>query len=246
MSLKIPKKMQSLLKSPILLLLITTVFSLKGFSQNCEFYFPLVENRGVQLQNFNQRDRLQSTQEIRVRQVETDGESIIATMDSRFFDQRGREQHEGSFRVICTGNQMMVDVQSLLDPNMMEGFQGMEVQVEGNHIILPSGMQAGQSLPDAELQMKVTTGGVTFADIKFTISNRKVESREKVEVPAGSFDSYKLSYETFMETRTMGIPIRVSGRVVEYHAPGIGAVRTETYDSRDRLQGYTVVSEIFR
>jgi hypothetical protein len=242
--IKIPKIMKSFLR-PFSLLVLFFTFSLNGFSQNCEFYFPLVENRGVQLQNFNPRDRLQSSQEIRVQRVETTGEKVTATMESRVFDQRGREQHQGSFQVSCTGNQMMIDVQSMLDPNLMEGFQGMEVQVEGSEIILPSGLAAGQSLPDAEMNMKVVTGGLTFADIHFTISNRKVESRESVEVPAGTFECYKLSYETFMETRTMGIPIRVSGRVIEYHAPGIGAVRTETYDSRDRLQGYTVLSKIF-
>lgn len=236
--------MKSLLRSGILLT-IGLVFSLSGNAQNCDFYVPLVENRGMQLQSFNQRDRLQHTQEVRVQKVETDGNRLIATMQSTLFDQRGREQHQGSFQVICSGNQLMIDVQSLLDPNVLEGFQGMEVQMEGNEIVLPSNLAVGQTLPDAELTMEVITGGVTFATVRFTISERKVEARETIQVPAGEFDSYKVSYATHMETRTMGIPIRASGRVVEYHAPGIGAVRTETYDSRDRLQGYTVISEIY-
>ncbi len=226
-------------------LVIVLIFPVSGIAQNCDFYVPLAENRGMQLQSFNQRDRLQHSQEVRVQKVETDGNRIIATMQSTMFDQRGREQHKGSFQVICSGNQLMIDVQSLIDPSVMEGFQGMEVKMEGEDIVLPSSLAVGQTLPDAELTMEVTTGGLTFANIHFTISDRKVESRETIEVPAGEFDCYKVSYATRMETRTMGIPIRASGRVVEYHAPGIGAVRTETYDSRDRLQGYTVISEIY-
>jgi hypothetical protein len=236
--------MKSLLKIS-LLLIIAIISPLPGSAQNCDFYVPLAEDRGMQLQSFNQRDRLQHTQEVRVQKVETDGDRVIATMQSTMFDQRGREQHQGSFQVICSGNQLMIDVQSLLDPNVMEGFQGMEVQMEGNDIVLPSSLAVGQTLPDAELTMEVTSGGLTFANVHFTISERKVESRETIQVPAGEFDCYKLSYATHMETRTMGIPIRASGRVVEYHAPGIGAVRTETYDSRDRMQGYTVISEIY-
>lgn len=236
--------MKSLLKTS-LVLIIAWIFPLSGIAQNCDFYVPLLENRGMQLQSFNQRDRLQHSQEVRVQKVETDGNRIIATMQSTMFDQRGREQHKGSFQVICSGNQLMIDVQSLIDPSVMEGFQGMEVKMEGEDIVLPSTLAVGQTLPDAELTMEVTTGGLTFANIHFTISDRKVESRETIEVPAGKFDCYKVSYTTRMETRTMGIPIRASGRVVEYHAPGIGAVRTETYDSRDRLQGYTLISEIY-
>lgn len=227
---------------PALFLLFS---SMAGSAQNCGLYIPLVENRGLQLQSYNHRDRLQSTQEVRVQGVETDGNSIIATMHTRAFDQRDREIHQGSFRVICSGTRLMIDVQSMLDPNMMEGFQGMEVNVESSEVILPSNVSVGQSLPDAELNMEVTTGGVTFADIQYSITGRKVESQETVTVPAGDFECYKISYNTRMETRTMGIPIRTSGKVVEYHAPGIGVVRSENYDSRDRLQGYTVLSEIF-
>ncbi len=174
---------------PALFILFT---SMAGSAQNCGLYIPLVEDRGLQLQSYNHRDRLQSTQEVRVQDVETDGNSTIATMHTRAFDQRDREIHQGSFRVICSGTRLMIDVQSLLDPSMMEGFQGMEVSMESSEIILPSNVSVGQSLPDAELNMEVTTGGVAFAVVQYAISDRKVESHEVVSVPAGDFECYKI------------------------------------------------------
>jgi hypothetical protein len=211
---------------------------------NCGYYLPLVEGRGIQLQHFNQRDRLQSTQEVTVQKVDRQGDRLVATMHTRMLDQRDREMHQATFTVICDGNQLLLDVQSLLDPGVMEGFKGMEVRIDSDHMVMPNSLSAGQDLPDAALSMKVLAGGVEFADVSLSISGRTVEGREQISVPAGTFESYRVSYHTHMETRAMGIPVRMSGKTIEFHAPGVGAVRTETYDERERLQGYTVLSKI--
>lgn len=214
-------------------------------ANDCNFYIPLVENSGMEFENYNRRDRLQGRQKVTVNKVERTGGQVVATMNNTIFDERDKELHQSDFLIKCDGNQMLIDIKSLLDPNMLGGFKDMEIVMETNDIVVPGNLAVGQNLPDSEMTMKVRTGNVTFADIKLEMVNRTVEGRESITVPAGTFDCYKITYDLLTVTSTMGIPMRVNARVVEYHAANRGPVRSETFDSRDRLQGYTVLSKVF-
>jgi hypothetical protein len=225
--------------------LLLSGLSIVTMASDCSFYIPFKENSGIEYQSFNHRDRLQGSQRVTVVKVEDNAGETIATMRSESFDQRDKELFQSEFMVTCTGNQIMIDIQSLLDANMMQGFQGMEMEIESTDIILPGKLTVGQQLPEAEMRMKVSTSGMTIADMTLRMANRTVDGMETITVPAGTFECYKISYDLLTETRSMGIPMRINAKVIEYHAPNQGAVRSENYDERDRLQGYTVLSKVF-
>lgn len=231
-------------KQTIIFLLLTGL-SIVTMAGDCSFYIPFKENSGIEYQSFNHRDRLQGSQRVTVVKVDNNAGETIATMRSESFDQRDKELFQSEFRVKCTGNQIMIDIQSLLDANMMQGFQGMEMEIESTDIILPGKLTVGQQLPEAEMRMKVSTSGMTISDMTLRMANRTVDGMETITVPAGTFECYKISYDLLTETRSMGIPMRINAKVIEYHAPNQGAVRSENYDERDRLQGYTVLSKVF-
>jgi hypothetical protein len=236
--------MKHLFKHTCLILCLSSFLS-QVSANDCNFYIPLVENSGMEFQNFNHRNRLQGSQKVTVKKVEQTGSQVIATMNNSIFDDRNREIHQSDYQIKCDGNHMMIDIKSLIDPNMLAGFKNMEIQMETDDILIPNRLSVGQTLPDSRMMMKVKTGNVTFADITLEMVNRTVTSKESITVPAGTFDCFKITYELLTVTSTMGIPLRVNARVVEYHSPNKGPVRSETYDSRDRLQGYTVLSNVF-
>lgn len=233
------------IKKQSILFLLFTGLSIATMANDCDFYIPFKVNNGIEYQSFNHRDRLQGSQKVTVLKVEENAGEMIATMQSESFDQRNRELFQSEFMVKCKGNQIMIDIQSLLDPNMMQGFQGMEMEIESSDIILPGKLTVGQTLPEAEMKMKVFTSGMAISDITLSMANRTVDGMESITVPAGTFECYKISYDLLTETRSMGIPMRIKAKVIEYHAPNQGVVRTENYDDRDRLQGYTVLSKVF-
>jgi hypothetical protein len=214
-------------------------------AQDCELYLPLVENTGVQYQNFNRRDKLEGTQDIMIKKISSTANETEALISAKYYDNRERFQHEGEYTIICKGNELIIDMQSMMDPNMMEGYKDMEVIMKSNNLSLPSKLNVGDQLPDANMDMQVSSSGMTISDIKLIIRNRKVEGIENITTPAGTYECFKISYENFMETRTMGIPIKMTTKAVEYYAPGVGNVRSEYYDSKDRLQSYTVLSKIY-
>lgn len=225
----------------VFLLLITTGIT----AQNCDLYFPLVENKGVQYQNFNKRDKIESTQDVMVKKVTRHSDHTEALLSTRFYDNRDRFQHEGEFTVRCKGNELMLDVQSLLDPDMLEGFKDMEINISSIDIIIPDNLKVGDNLPDAGMNMSVSTAGMKITEIEINITERKVQAIENITTPAGTFECFKITYETNTQSRTMGMTNRLTSKNVEYYAPGVGNVRTEIYDQSDRLESYTILSKIY-
>lgn len=236
-----PKPMN---KSLLFLFLITIASA--GLAQDCNLFIPLIENKGMQYQSFNRRDRLEGTQDVMIKTVTRHGDHTEALISTKYYDSRERFQHEAEYTIRCKGDELIIDIQSMLDQAMLAGFKDMEITMTTVDISLPSRMEPGDLLPEARVEMTVRSAGTTISEITFITRNRKVEAIETITTPAGTFECYKISYEAFTETRTMGIPFRVTAKGFEYYAQGIGNVRSEFYDDRDRLQSYQVLSRLYQ
>jgi hypothetical protein len=70
----------------------------------------------------------------------------------------------------------------------------------------------------------------------------KCEAIEDVTVPAGTFKCHKIT-QTVATTGYIGRK-EVISKTVSWYAPGIGTVKTETYDAKDKLQGSTELVEL--
>jgi hypothetical protein len=232
------------MKKPLSFLVILLI-SLTLSAQDCNFYIPLEENRGLVFENYNRRDKLEGTQEITIKKVTPHSDYIEALVQARYFDTGSKLTHEMEFTIKCSGNELTIDIQSMIDQSLLAGFRGMDISMTTSDIMIPNNPRTGDVLPEASLQMTVSSSGMKISDLDMTIRNRNVEGFEKIDTPAGSFDVYKISYETYTEIGAMGIKRRITTKGVEYLAPGIGSVRSEVYDDRDRLQSYTVLSKIY-
>jgi hypothetical protein len=217
------------------------------FSQNCDLYMPLVEGKGFQYQNFNRRDRLEGVNDMVIKSVSNSMGQTEAIVSVKYMDNREKLKHEGEYKIICKGDELIIDIQSMIDQAMMQqSGEGVEVSMTNiRNISVPSSIKAGDNLPDASMDMKVTMGAMTMTDMKMLIQNRKVEGRESITTPAGTFNCFKITYENVTNSRIMGMNSRVIGRGVEYYAPGVGNVRSEFYDDKGRIQSYTVLSKIY-
>lgn len=216
------------------------------WAQDCSLYIPFEEGKGFQYQNFNRRDRLEGTNDMVIKSVTRQGNQTEALMQVKYYDSRNREQHEGEYLVICKGDELIIDFQSMLGPQVLPSGEGMEVSMSNvNHLSIPSAIKVGDKLPDATMDMKVSMGTMSMSDMKFTTRNRKVESKESITTPAGTFECFKITYEHVMDSRLMGINRQTVTKGVEYFAPGVGNIRSEHYDDKDRLQSYTVLSKIY-
>jgi hypothetical protein len=106
-------------------------------------------------------------------------------------------------------------------------------------MVYPAGLSAGQTLPDANITVSASTGGVSILNLTVIITNRKVVGTESVTVPAGTFECFKITYD--VETKMM---FKVNATVTEYVNMGVGNVKTETFDKKGKPAGTTQLVEL--
>jgi len=216
------------------------------WAQNCDLYIPLEEGKGYQYQNFNSRDKLEGIQDILIKSVTQESGQTVAVVEAKMYDKREKLQHEGEYKIICKGNELVIDIQSIIDQSILQSFEGMEVSMSNiENISLPGNLGVGDKLPDAHMEMKVSMGGVSVTEMNFTTQNRTVEAKQEITTPAGTYNCFKITYENKMDTRAMGMNRSDLSKGVEYYAPGVGNVRSEFYNDKGKLQSYTVLSKIY-
>ena len=75
--------------------------------------------------------------------------------------------------------------------------------------------------------------------LSINITNRKIEGKETITTPAGSYDCFKMTYD--IESKTV-MTVKMKG--IDWFAENVGTVRSESLDKNGKLQGYTVLESI--
>ncbi|NRB63139.1 MAG: hypothetical protein HRU40_08980 [Saprospiraceae bacterium] len=212
-----------------------------GYSQNnCSEYFPFEEGVSMEYKNFDRKDKIQSTIQHTIRQLSTVDGLLTAEISTSIADNDEKNVQEGNFTVTCSDGIFTMDLSQLLPAESMQVMGGgeMEMEILGDDFQLPNNPQIGSVLDDAKNTIQFSTGVINMKmELEFT--DRKVEARETITTPAGTFDCIRLSY--VMNTK-MAI-VRTSYRNVDWYAEGVGIVRSELYNKKDKLEYYTVLSK---
>lgn len=223
--------------SSSVLLLVFLLSAGISIAQDCGYY-PVRSGAVMGYQSLNEKGKITGTSRITMLDVVQSGSSATYNVKAEYFDEKNRPQPSREYMMKCEDGVFSIDMKSLIDPKSMEGFKDMEISFSGTDMTFPSSLSVGQVLADADITMTASTGGMTLMKMTIMITNRKIESKESVTVPAGTFECYKMTYD--IETK-MGI--KVSSLATQWINKGAGSVKTDTYDKKGKLLGSTVLSE---
>jgi hypothetical protein len=124
----------------------------------------------------------------------------------------------------------------------MQSFQDMDIEVDASKYELPDlSSKTGSTLADGSLKITMASTSSIGISMTLQITDRKVEERENITTPAGSFDCVVLSQK--ISTKMM---IKIQGASKEWYAENIGLIRSESYNKKGKLTGYselTMLSE---
>lgn len=201
---------------------------------DCSKYYPLKEGTKFQITSYDKKDKLQTVMDYTVKASSGDA----ATMSYDMYDDKGEMLFTSEYDMTCTSDGISIDFKSLVAPGVFEQYKDMEVDMTGTNLLLPNNLSAGQSLPDADMLMTVKIEPISMK-LNARVFNRKVEGKETITTPAGSFDCFIITYD---HESKMGI--KFSGTAKQWLAEGVGLVSQANYDKKGRITSKSVLTKL--
>lgn len=224
----------------IIVLLSVVLFGISAFAQDCEAYIPWQVGKKYTTENYDAKDKLQGSSTAEVLSINQLVDKTEAVVESESFDKKGVSQGKVKMSYFCKGDTFEIDMKSMLNQEQMAGFENMTIEYTMENMSYPKAMVAGMTLKDGFVEAVISNEGMKIMTMRNDITNIKVEAIESITVPAGTYTAYKISSEYTSKTGFMTINMKnISWMVI-----GVGAVRTETYNKKGDLMGYSVISKV--
>jgi len=205
-------------------LLFTTLYS---FSQKCGDYYYFQNNKVIEVTISNKKGKESGKLIYTISNVGQKGSATTATINSEFIDKNGKTVSKATNNVQCDNGVLMMDMKMFIPTAQQEQMGDFSGSASTNFLEYPSTMKEGDALKDASLSMDFKSTSGLGGHISIDMTNRKVEGKESVTTPAGTWDCYKITYHSKMVFK-MGIGIPMNSDVTEWYAPGFGTVKTES------------------
>jgi len=222
-----------------LLLLVFSLTTVSLSAQECEIYKDYKEGTSTKMVHYDKKDKPTGFTMTTVKEKKNIPGGVSLLFHQKYDDYEDYT-FESEFNVRCENGTVIVDMGKMLDPNMMTAYENMEFEVNADDLSIPKNAKPGDQLNDGTITVNVDTGTPVTVSISVTLSNRKVESREQVTTPAGTFDCLKITYD--MESKVGFVKIKSSA--AEYYSSTNGVIKSETFNKKGKLTGYSIIEEI--
>jgi len=217
------------MKSALLCALLLPILS---FAQDCRAYYFLQNNKTIEMTLTDNKGNPSGKVVYTVRDVTNSGGVVNAKVKTETFDKKGKSIAVGNSNMACENGMMKIDMKMNI-PVQSGGKQdddgvNASAKTEDMFIEYPYSMKEGDLLKDARCVMNIETQTGMAQKLTMDITNRKVEGKEKITTPAGSWDCFKITSHSKIKMEVMGIGVPVQTDQSEWFAPDFGVVKSST------------------
>ena len=231
-----------MIKNLLLSFLCLIVFSISSQAQEC-MGMTLKAGSGFDMDSFDGKGKPSGKMTYKIVSVTKEGSNSIITIDFESFNTKGKSELKNNYKMRCDGNALTLDASSLISQEQLKSFENFQMKFTSEDIVYPVKYTVGEKLKDASLKGEGASGPLKIT-FNMLISNRKIESQDKLTIPAGSFDAYKITSDMLMQTK-MGLGAKIDMHTVSYRAPGVlWDLKTETY-RKGKLIATTELTKIY-
>jgi hypothetical protein len=112
------------------------------------------------------------------------------------------------------------------------------MQKTGGHqeLVFPVKAEMDETLPEATLTRGWMNGHEKWGEVVIRVFNRKVESVEKITVPAGEFECIKISSEYLYDLDLSGNKLPLPQKLNEWFHPELGMIQSELINQEGKRQ----------
>ena len=220
------------------LCLVTLVSA--GKAQTCDQFINAGNGKKFVYSNLDAKGNKQGA--VSYSSVKKDASTL--TYHSDVTDKNGKSIGSGDFDISCNGTAIIIDMKSFIPAASAKQFSNMQLEGDGKYLAYPLNLKAGDKLEDGSATITVMNNGSKFSEIQINLTNRMVEGSESVQTNAGTFDCFKITYDSYFKAKIMGIGIPINMKVAEWFSPKLGRfVKSETY-RKEKLAGSVVLESI--
>lgn len=224
----------------LLQLLAVAILSTNIAHGQCNEFYQFNEGDQWEMATFNAKDKPTGKTQQNVKSLEKTGNGYNAIVTSMHYDEKGKELMRSDLEFKCTDGTIYIDMRNFIPQEQLKAFQSYEMKAEAENLEMPSSLSAGQSLKDGSITI-TTIGAPLPMKMTVKITDRKVEAKESITTPAGTFSCYKISSNMNVESQ-FGVKISLTMSSVDWISTKVGSVRSESYNKNGKLIGYTILT----
>ena len=192
------------------------------------------EGAEITMSNYNVMGTVTSTSVSKVTKVSSEGGLTVAEVVMKNTDDKGGNEKTSTTIYKCDGKNFFVDMTSLLAANKMTSTN------KTNSIEFPFNPAVGDVLADGEYTVSMARAGKEMT-VTSHLRERKVEAKESVTTPAGTFECFRVSsvIETDMDMPGMDEKSKQlmeqvkkkmeKIRMIFWYSPGATIIKMENY-----------------
>ncbi len=228
-----------------LLTAVTAIALLCSFTflpSDCNTMLFFKEGTATTMTSYNDDGKVTgSTKTVYTKVTKTPGGATVMANQENF-DKKGKPTTKNEFTIKCEKGILYFDMKMYTPQQQAESYKDMEMVVEGTNMEYPAEFVVGSSLKDADVKFSFKSKeGVVMPMSNMTIKiyNRKIEAKESITTPAGTFECYKLTEN--VDTKTI---FNLKLKSITWYSLEVGTVKTETYKESGKFMGKSELTEI--
>lgn len=207
--------------------LMLICFAKGVYGQDCKSLYYLQNNKTVEMTNYNKKGSENGKQVYSISDIKNEGSTVSSTVNVEMFDKNGKSLAKGSDKIQCTGGVLKIDMKMFIPSQHMEQIKNVEASATAAYLEYPATMKVGDKLPDGKFNMDYTNNGMA-GTMEINMTDRSVDAKETVTSPAGTWEAFKITYNSKIKMKIAGIGIPVNAEVTEWYVPGFGIVKTQS------------------
>ena len=200
-------------------------------------YYQFKTGTKLVVQGYNSKDKETTKNITTFKNVANTPDGYKADVHYELYDKKGKSVSEGDYNMTCKNGLIDIDMTGMIPAESMEMLKNYEVEVKMDELEVPDKLEVGQKLKDASAHITTKNSPIPIK-IDFDITDRVVAGKQSVTTPAGTFECFKITYNTHLKMMMMNSNFKT----VEYVAPKVGVVRTESTRENGKMIGYTLLT----
>ena len=197
------------------------------YGQDCKSLYYLQSNKIVEMTIYNKKGDESAKQIYSISEVKNEGSSVSSTVNAEMFDKNGKSVAKTSDKIQCSGGILKIDMKMFIPSQQMAQMKNAEATATAAYLEYPATMKVGDKLPDGKFSMDYINNGMA-GTMEISMTDRSVDAKETITSPAGTWEAFKITYNSKIKMKIAGIGIPVNAEVTEWYVPDFGIVKTQS------------------